>query len=479
MAIVYPDKIDVVAADWIPSLKLALDQGHIPNKNLMFAESLVKQFEKKGSLSPKQSYWAKKLVVDAGAGPLPIVDYPLPPEVKKVFADFSNEIKVSDFGEVYKWFDHAGKHLKKPKIHLKLPNGSPIMLYMGKGNPPYVQVSNGGPWGSSRWYGKVAPSGAWTLPYKKPLDEDFKDQLQGLLSQLAKEPVITIAQYGKMSGKCSFCNKTLTEAHSVAVGYGPICAKHYGLYDKWVNSVVQLANKGEGATTGKMVMSLPNVSNVSKATIIDGVDFTGMPNGEYAILTIPGKIFSVNNTENIAHYGKLPQNVFMAFQKLSSELSPENLTCDGELSAEQVKAKETVLLAQWKALEEIVGRLVTTSEIYSGKYAANFIMVGDKLKHVLEQMYPFGILPDISTEPLGGFKPPSMHTPKPGTFTTKLMVSAAPSPSPVSFTAGPLHKSDLAALMDKQYAEHQAKHNPPADEPAPAVPEKKKPMVLF
>lgn len=43
------------------------------------------------------------------------------------------------------------------------------------------------------------------------------------------------------------------------------------------------------------------------------------------------------------------------FEQLESDLSPENLSCDGELSRGQVLAKHREIQATWKELEKISG----------------------------------------------------------------------------------------------------------------------------
>ena len=55
---------------------------------------------------------------------------------------------------------------------------------------------------------------------------------------------------------------------------------------------------------------------------------------------------------------------YSKFLKLASELSPENLTCDGELSRGQVNIKYKRLKKQWLRLERVVGRSVTESEVW-------------------------------------------------------------------------------------------------------------------
>jgi len=52
------------------------------------------------------------------------------------------------------------------------------------------------------------------------------------------------------------------------------------------------------------------------------------------------------------------------FLELACDLSPENLTCDGELSRSRVNQKLRLLKAAWKALEKQVGRQVTEDEVW-------------------------------------------------------------------------------------------------------------------
>ena len=60
------------------------------------------------------------------------------------------------------------------------------------------------------------------------------------------------------------------------------------------------------------------------------------------------------------------------FHDLSNRLSPENLTCDGELSTSEWKMKEKRLLKDWKRLERQVGRTVTEEEIFEAVYPQYF-----------------------------------------------------------------------------------------------------------
>ena len=53
------------------------------------------------------------------------------------------------------------------------------------------------------------------------------------------------------------------------------------------------------------------------------------------------------------------------FSRLACQLSPENLTCDGELSNAQVRIRYRQLMKEWNALEREVGRTVTEEETWN------------------------------------------------------------------------------------------------------------------
>jgi hypothetical protein len=56
--------------------------------------------------------------------------------------------------------------------------------------------------------------------------------LQELLVAIGEDPAGAARAYGALMGRCSFCNLPITDAGSVEVGYGPICASSYNL--PWV-----------------------------------------------------------------------------------------------------------------------------------------------------------------------------------------------------------------------------------------------------
>lgn len=137
--------------------------------------------------------------------------------------------KVGDFSGVYALFQKAAQHLKYPRIRLQTPDGLPVHLYVsgsGSKEPGVVNVTDGRPYGENKWYGRVKTNGVWESGMKKFPEHGA---VRGLLTKLAEKPAETAAEYGRLTGHCCFCGSVLTDDRSTAVGYGPTCAKNFGL----------------------------------------------------------------------------------------------------------------------------------------------------------------------------------------------------------------------------------------------------------
>jgi len=94
--------------------------------------------------------------------------------------------------------------------------------------PGTVNLTDGKPYGQNTWFGRVDPAtGAWEPSSK--VDAQTTTAITALLANFAKDPAKVASLYGKLTGNCCFCSRDLTDQRSVSVGYGPICAGHYGL----------------------------------------------------------------------------------------------------------------------------------------------------------------------------------------------------------------------------------------------------------
>lgn len=60
--------------------------------------------------------------------------------------------------------------------------------------------------------------------------------------------------------------------------------------------------------------------------------------------------------------------ILKGFLRLVQELSPENLTCDGELSQKEILNKKRLIQNEWTKLENLCGFKVSQDEIEDLSY---------------------------------------------------------------------------------------------------------------
>ena len=186
----------------------------LPAKDLAFGYSLVGQHAKKGQLSEKQWHWVGVLV-DKLTNPTQ--------------AAAPQKVEVGDIAGVVALFAKAKTHLQYPKIALKTDVVGDFELSLAGETskaPGSINVTKKASFGTI-WLGRVTQEGVFQPSTK--LEPYKKDSLASVLCALAKAPAKVAASYGKLTSKCCFCKKTLTDPQSIAVGYGEICAGHFGL----------------------------------------------------------------------------------------------------------------------------------------------------------------------------------------------------------------------------------------------------------
>lgn len=162
------------------------------------------------SLSRNQWPWVHKLVVDH--------ERPRQPAPVLAGANFSGLISL---------FTTAAEWLKYPKITLEVDGRTVKFSRCGVQSkyPGCVNVTNGVRYGEpgAMFFGRVGTDGSLTE------GRDLTPDVRALMLKLSTDPVGFAAHYGHVSGSCCFCNIKLDDPRSTEVGYGPICAKHYGL----------------------------------------------------------------------------------------------------------------------------------------------------------------------------------------------------------------------------------------------------------
>lgn len=190
------------------------EAGNVPEQDHRFVDSLIRADATKG-LSLKQSQWVARLVERFTA------PAPKPTALPSVA------------GVVALLAQAKARGLKFPKLWLNISTRDggehPLRITVAgekSRTPGYLMLTDGEPFGSSRFYGRISPAGALEIGRDGPA---VADALVALLTRLAKDPAGVAAEFGHLTGHCCFCSLALKDERSVAVGYGPVCAEKFGV----------------------------------------------------------------------------------------------------------------------------------------------------------------------------------------------------------------------------------------------------------
>jgi hypothetical protein len=196
--------------------------------DVKFATDLIASFNKYKKLTVKQEPWVAKLIERATTP----VQQPL-------------AIGVGSFDGVIALFNAAkASKLKYPKITLQCL-GKPVTLAVAGQTskaPGTVNVMGEGKYPDREWYGRVSPAGEWTPA--KSIAPDMQVALTALLQKFSSQPARVAKEHGKLTGNCCFCNSGLSDEKSLAAGFGPTCAEHYGLKTEWKLAVAKVEMAG-------------------------------------------------------------------------------------------------------------------------------------------------------------------------------------------------------------------------------------------
>ena len=140
---------------------------------------------------------------------------------------FVEEEKRYSLDGIIAFFDAASDNLATPKILFEIDGGDVKLNRAGSRSRHFgkVFVTNAEEWGSldRQFYGSIGTDALFTP------STDCTDAIHDLLRRFDNDPVGVASKEGKASGNCAFCSKALTTERSRDVGYGPTCAKNYGL----------------------------------------------------------------------------------------------------------------------------------------------------------------------------------------------------------------------------------------------------------
>lgn len=191
----------------------------LPPSQQDFARSIVRRANYRPP-SEKEMFWVNKLVQDASR-PAPVAPAP---------------VQVGNLSGILALFNTAKQHLKFPAIVMSVPAAHGMLIRINVAgsqarHPGTLNVTSGEkPEGERRaWYGRVKLDGSYE-PSRQAGDVANRiEAITARLIEFAASPARVAAEHGRLTGRCCFCNIALSDERSTAVGYGKICAAHYGL----------------------------------------------------------------------------------------------------------------------------------------------------------------------------------------------------------------------------------------------------------
>jgi len=179
-------------------------------KDREFANSLLSSADR-GRASDKQMYWIEKLAERAVA-PAPVAPAP---------------VKVAySLDGLRALFQRAkDSRLKNPSL-LLMVEGLPMLQVKPRPSGDIIVAEQ--VWGG-RFFGSVKPDGVFVPSFREAASQAV---IADALARLAADPAGVAGAFGKKSGQCCFCSLPLSDEGSLEVGYGPVCAKKWGLPHK-------------------------------------------------------------------------------------------------------------------------------------------------------------------------------------------------------------------------------------------------------
>ena len=158
-----------------------------------FLESVRSQFDANGRLSDKQ--WAI---------------------VNRIAGKVKDETPVDNgFEAVITMLDLAGTNLKYPSFTVQ---GLKFQRISRGKNEGAVSITH-----NRDYIGRINRNGTVVT------FNGWNDSCDDVLDMVRLDPIQALRNEGHAHGRCAFCNRALDDERSTTNGYGPVCAKNFGL----------------------------------------------------------------------------------------------------------------------------------------------------------------------------------------------------------------------------------------------------------
>ena len=164
-----------------------------------FAASLVEQYNKRKTLSEKQTFAAVAMLA----------------KIKQKQADRKSNMFSLDVSKILAVLDKADPAMKTPKIRVgDFVFSKPASHSKNAGSLYIKQLGE--------YIGKV--TGGYYLPVGN-VSKDTVAEIQ----EICKDPMESAVAYGRRTGNCAVCARELTVKESIDRGIGPVCADRLGV----------------------------------------------------------------------------------------------------------------------------------------------------------------------------------------------------------------------------------------------------------
>ncbi len=129
---------------------------------------------------------------------------------------------------IFDFFDSAAENLSTPKVIFEIGKGEMLKISRAGARSKHhgkIFLTNGEEWGSSdrKFYGSIDLTGLFSP------SSSMNKEVEDLVKRFDKDPKAVAKAIGLESGNCAYCQRALTTDKSREAGYGPGCAKNYGL----------------------------------------------------------------------------------------------------------------------------------------------------------------------------------------------------------------------------------------------------------
>jgi len=178
-----------------------------------FLCDLVSKFDQYGRLSAKQLNWLHYLAYGQTDN--------------RVNAPQTPAADAGTYTALIELLDRANAAgIQYPKVRLQTADGSKVVLARAGSRSRRegtINITDGRPYGANTWYGRIERDGS------RVASRSWTVEVRDAIVAFRDDPASIGGSLGRMTGNCCFCGRDLRTRESVGVGYGPICAGHWGL----------------------------------------------------------------------------------------------------------------------------------------------------------------------------------------------------------------------------------------------------------